>query len=223
MSAWITGAGKKISPAAVIQPAVPARIVSADVDTQEGVLERAPDSELMARLTVRDQRALVELYRRHARRLYPLIRRIVTSEGLAEEILQDVFVRLWTRAALYRAEEGHLLAWLITMARNLALDALRKDSRWRGQLEFEEALHDATPADHPAPDVDTTLSVRHALDTLPDDQRRAVELAYFAGMTHAELAAHLNQPLGTVKSRLRLALDKLRGALGQVRRVRMAP
>lgn len=193
------------------------------MESLDGVLEHAPDSELMARLTVRDQRALVELYRRHGRRLYPLIRRIVTNEGLAEEILQDVFVRLWTRASLYRADEGHLLAWLITMARNLALDALRKDGRWRGQLEFEEALHDAAQANHPALDVDTTLSVRHALDTLPDDQRRTVELAYFAGMTHAELAAHLNQPLGTVKSRLRLALDKLRGALGNVRQVRVAP
>ena len=197
--------------------------MSEDVNTQDGALERAPDSELMARLTLRDQRALVELYRRHGRRLYPLIRRIVTNEGLAEEILQDVFVRLWTRAALYRAEEGQLLAWLITMARNLALDALRKDNRWRGQLEFEESLHDASPADRVGADVDTTLSVRHALGTLPEDQRRAVELAYFSGMTHAELAVHLNQPLGTVKSRLRLALDKLRGALGQVRRVRMAP
>jgi RNA polymerase sigma-70 factor (ECF subfamily) len=193
------------------------------VDTLDGVLEHAPDSELMARLTVRDQRALVELYRRHARRLYPLIRRIVTNEGLAEEILQDVFVRLWTRASLYRAEEGHLLAWLITMARNLALDALRKDARWRGKLEFEEALHETTEAHRLEPDVDTTLSVRHALSTLPDDQRRAVELAYFAGLTHAELAVHLNQPLGTVKSRLRLALDKLRGTLGQIRQVRMAP
>jgi RNA polymerase sigma-70 factor (ECF subfamily) len=197
--------------------------MSADVDTQTGVLERAPDSDLMARLISRDQRALVELYRRHARRLYPLIRRIVTNEGLAEEILQDVFVRLWTRASLYRAEEGHLLAWLITMARNLALDALRKDVRWRGQLEFEESLHEGPPAERAGADVDTTLSVRHALRTLPDDQRRAVELAYFSGMTHAELAEHLNQPLGTVKSRLRLALDKLRGALGQVRPVRMAP
>ena len=176
--------------------------MSTGVNTQESLLEHAPDSELVGRLTLRDQRALVELYRRHARRLYPLIRRIVTNEGLAEEILQDVFVRLWTRASLYRAEEGQLLAWLITMARNLALDALRKDSRWRGQLEFEESLHEGSPAERLEPDVDTTLSVRHALSTLPDDQRRAVELAYFAGMTHAELAAHLNQPLGTVKSRL---------------------
>jgi RNA polymerase sigma-70 factor (ECF subfamily) len=177
----------------------------------------------MARLTARDQRALVELYRRHARRLYPLIRRVVGNDSLAEEILQDVFVRLWTRAALYRAEDGQLLAWLIVMARHLALDALRKEGRWRAQLEFEESLHAGAPADRPTPDVDTTLSVRHALNTLPDDQRRAVELAYFSGMTHAELAAHLNQPLGTVKSRLRLALDKLRDALGHVGRMRMAP
>ncbi len=197
--------------------------MSADVDTPDGVLERAADSELMARLTLRDQRALVELYRRHGRRLYPLIRRIVTNEGIAEEVLQDVFVRLWTRAALYRAEEGQLLAWLMTMARNLALDALRRDSRWRGQLEFEESLHESSPVDRRGSDADTTLSVRHALSGLPDDQRRTVELAYFAGMTHAELAEHLNQPLGTVKSRLRLALDKLRGALGPVARVRMAP
>lgn len=197
--------------------------MSADVERPDGVLGRAADSELMARLTRRDQEALVELYRRHSSRVYPLVRRIVTSEGLAEEIVQDVFVRLWTRAALYRADEGQLLSWLMTMARNLALDALRKDSRWRGQLEFEESLHAGSGADDRPLDVDTTLSVRNALSTLPDDQRRAVELAYFAGMTHAELALHLNQPLGTVKSRLRLALDKLRGALGQIRQAKVAP
>jgi RNA polymerase sigma-70 factor (ECF subfamily) len=207
----------------VIQAGGPARIDGQGVSTPDGVLDRAADSELMARLTGRDQRALVELYRRHARRLYPLIRRIVTNDALAEEILQDVFVRLWTRASMYRAEHGQLLPWLITMARNLALDALRRDGRWRSQLEFEEALHADPTGEGRGADVDTTLSVRHALSTLPDDQRRAVELAYFSGMTHAELAAHLNQPLGTVKSRLRLALDKLRDALGQVRQVRMAP
>ena len=207
----------------MIRGAVAARIVGQAVSTSDGVLARASDSELMSRVTARDQRALVELYGRHARRLLPLIRRIVTNESLAEEILQDVFVRLWTRAALYRADDGQLLAWLVVMARNLALDALRKDNRWRTQLEFEESLHAAAPAAHPTADVDTTLSVRHALSTLPDDQRRTVELAYFSGMTHAELAAHLNQPLGTVKSRLRLAVDKLRDALGQVRQMRMAP
>ena len=120
--------------------------------THDGVLERVPDSDLMARVTGRDQRALVELYRRHGRRLYPLIRRIVANEALAEEILQDVFVRLWTRAGLYRAEDGQLLPWLITMARNLALDALRKDGRWRAQLVFEEALHADRSGDRPIPD-----------------------------------------------------------------------
>ncbi len=167
----------------------------------------------MARLAQREQPALVELYRRHGRRVYPLIRRIVTVESLADEILQDVFIRLWNRPDHYRPEGGQLIAWLMTVARNLSLDALRREKRWRGHADLDDHLHHLVQT---APPVDTDVAslVREAVASLPADQRRTVELAYFEGLTHAELAERLAEPLGTVKSRLRLAVARLRKAIG---------
>lgn len=179
-------------------------------------IELATDAELVARLARLEQAAFVELYRRYGRRVYPLILRIVARESLAEEILQDVFLRLWTRPERYRPEAGHLLAWLLTVARNLSLDALRREHRFRGHLSIDEHVHAVLPALRPL-DAEVGMAVRDALLALPADQRRTMELAYYAGMTNEELAAHLGEPLGTVKSRLRLALGKLRKALGSDR------
>jgi RNA polymerase sigma-70 factor (ECF subfamily) len=174
----------------------------------------ATDADLVARLALGEQPALVELYRRHGRRVYPLIRRIVIDESLADEVLQDVFVRLWTRPEQYRPEAGQLLAWLMTVARNLALDALRREKKWRAHADLDDHVHHLT-ADAPGVDADVAAAVRHAMAMLPADQQRTVELAYFEGLTHAELAARLGEPLGTVKSRLRLALEKLRRGIGR--------
>lgn len=176
--------------------------------------DRATDTDLVGRLALGEQPALVELYRRYGRRLYPLIRRIVVDESLAEEVLQDVFVRLWTRPGQYRPDGGQLLAWLMTVARNLALDAVRREKKWRAHADLDDHVHHVTAAG-PGVDADMATTVRRALAALPDDQQRTVELAYFEGLTHAELAARLGEPLGTVKSRLRLALDKLRKAVAQ--------
>lgn len=183
--------------------------------TQGGEREGAADSELVRRLSIRDQEALVELYRRYGRRVYPLILRIVRSQSVADEVVQDVFLRLWTRPERYSPEAGSLLAWLLTVGRNLALDALRREHRWRRDLDLDDEVRWA------AVDcaTDVSLVVQDGLAALPEDQRTAIELAYFSGMTHAEMAAHLEEPLGTVKSRLRLALDKLRRALGRDLRV----
>ncbi|MET0555883.1 MAG: sigma-70 family RNA polymerase sigma factor [Vicinamibacteria bacterium] len=177
-------------------------------------MEHATDAELVARVGHLEQPAFVELYRRYGRRVYPLILRIVSRESLAEEILQDVFLRLWTRPDRYRPEAGHLLAWLLTVARNLALDALRREHRWRDHLEIDEQLHGSLSTRQPSVDAAVGIAVRHAVLALPDEQRRTLELAYYSGMTNEELAGHLGEPLGTVKSRLRLALGKLRKALG---------
>lgn len=174
------------------------------------------DSDLMRLVGRRDESALVELYRRYGRRVYPLIRRVVGNDGMADEVVQDVFVRLWTRPEQYRPEAGHLAAWLMTVARNLALDALRRNRRWRDQADVDDhayRLHTAAPEGG----LEAVLAVRDCLGSLPDDQRRAVELAYFEGLSHAELARRLGEPLGTVKSRLRLAFDKLRTSLGAAR------
>lgn len=184
------------------------------VHTEDGWTEQATDAELVARLKFGDEPALVEVYRRHGRRVYPLIRRIVSSDTLAEEVLQDVFVRLWTRPDRYRPEAGPLIAWLLTVARNLSLDALRKEGKWRGNVEIDDQVQDALRLATPAVDGDLQMTVRQLILALPDDQRRTLELAYYSGMTHVELAARLGEPLGTIKSRLRLALDKLRKTLG---------
>lgn len=184
------------------------------MNTPDVAPEQATDAELVSRLGRLEQPAFVELYRRYGRRIYPLILRIVARESLAEEILQDVFLRLWTRPDRYRPEAGHLLAWLLTVARNLALDALRREHRWRHHLEMDERIHASLATRGPALDADLGLAVRDALLELPAEQRHTVELAYYSGMTNEELAGHLGEPLGTVKSRLRLALGKLRKALG---------
>ncbi len=173
----------------------------------------ATDAELVARLAHREQPALVELYRRHGRRVYPLIRRIVTVESLADEILQDVFIRLWNRPDQYRPEGGQLIAWLMTVARNLSLDALRREKRWRSHADLDDHVHHLVETSSPV-DTDVASLVREAVESLPADQRRTVELAYFEGLTHAELAERLAEPLGTVKSRLRLAVAKLRKSIG---------
>jgi RNA polymerase sigma-70 factor, ECF subfamily len=179
--------------------------------TRPSDMESTADAELMDRLGLRDQRALVELYRRYARKVYPLVLRIVCDETLAEEVLQDVFVRLWTRPERYRPDAGPLIAWLLTVARNLALDARRRETRWRRDLDFDDQLYDGVASD--AESEPLAAEVRAAVTLLPENQRQAIELAYFSGMTHAEMATHLEEPLGTVKSRLRLALHKLRDAL----------
>lgn len=174
------------------------------------------DAELMPLVARRSESALVELYRRHGRRVYPLIRRIVGNDSLADEVVQDVFVRLWNRPEQYRPEGGQLAAWLTTVARNLALDALRKDRRWRDQADVDDhayRLHTAAPEGG----VEAMLAVRNCLTTLPAEQRQAVELAYFEGLSHVEVAGRLGEPLGTVKSRLRLAFEKLRASLGSAR------
>jgi len=185
------------------------------VTTPDGSLGRDTDAELVVRLRSFEQPAFLEIYRRYGRRVYPLILRIVANESLAEEIVQDVFVRLWTRPERYRPEAGQLLAWLLTVGRNLAIDALRREHRWRGHLELDELTSERLLARMPAVDAELGVTVRHALEALPAEQRRTVELAYYSGMTNGELAAHLGEPLGTVKSRLRLALGKLRKALGR--------
>jgi RNA polymerase sigma-70 factor (ECF subfamily) len=145
-----------------------------------------------------------------------MVCRIAGNEHLADEILQDVFMRLWAKASIYRPADGELATWLTVVARNLALDTLRRNSRWRGHLALDDAMFE--PAlEQPHRDRDLAILVRDALMTLSADQRRTVELAYFAGMSHSELAEHFDQPLGTVKSRLRLALVKLRDAVAGTR------
>ena len=179
--------------------------------------DRAGDQAALARMAQGDGDAVAELYDRHARPIYSLALRILGDATEAEDVVQDVFSQAWRQAARYSASRGAVGAWLLTLARSRAIDRLRaRRSRPAGATD-DRAVGQVVDA---APTVDAQVlssehvaRVRAALDELPMLQRAAIELAYFEGLTHAEIAARLEQPLGTVKTRIRLAMLKLRDAL----------
>lgn len=175
----------------------------------------ARDEELAARLTARDALALAELYERYGRAIYSLALRILRDRESADELVQDVFLRLWHQPERYLAERGRFATWLLSVAHHRAIDLLR---RRKGQRQPGGDDLTALPANHPAPDdavVESELrrTVRQALATLPEPQRRSLELAYFDGLTQSEIAARTGEPLGTIKTRMRLGMLKLREQL----------
>ncbi len=176
----------------------------------------AQDSALIAQVLGRQPEALLELYRKYKTRVYSLVLRIVRDRSTAEEILQDTFFRLWQRPEYYDPEKGPLIAWLLTVARNLALDHFRKESRRLPTCvltnegnAFLERVPDLTALEDPS----LGPALRQALKQLPPEQRTAIEMAYFEGLTHSELAERLGESLGTVKTRIRLGLGKMREAM----------
>ena len=176
------------------------------------------DGVLMERLMQRDASALEELYDRYARPVYSLVLRISQQPASAEEIVQDVFLLLWCNAARYHASRGPLEPWLFTLARNRALDFLRlkREKQRRREDSFELEMSNAVSAPNPVALIDGARRaerVRACVGALPEPQRRAIELAFFEGMTHSEIAAALSEPLGTVKSWIRNVLTHLRESL----------
>jgi len=176
-----------------------------------------PDLALVRRLLQRDVNAFEELYDRHSRIVYGLVLRILQQASTAEEVVQDVFLQLWRNAAQYDTSRGPFLPWLLTLSRNRALDHLRlKSERQRRREDQTEEL----PAVVTVPDFESRLDekrralrVRELVGELQPQQRRAIELAYFEGLTHSEIAAKLQEPLGTVKSWIRNGLLKLKEGL----------
>jgi RNA polymerase sigma-70 factor (ECF subfamily) len=177
----------------------------------------SPDATLAERLLRRDVSAFEELYDRHSRIVYGLVLRIVQHAASAEEVAQDVFLQLWRNASHYDGSRGAFLPWLLTMARNRALDHLRlKSERQRRREEQSEEL----PPVVSAPDFESSLDqkrrtarVRELMSALEPRQRRAIELAFFEGLTHSEIASALQEPLGTVKSWIRNGLLRLKEGL----------
>jgi RNA polymerase sigma-70 factor (ECF subfamily) len=176
------------------------------------------DAALMEQLVRHEPGALDQLYDRYARVVFSLVVRISQQAALAEEIVQDVFLQLWRNAHRYQAGRGPLEPWLLTMARNRALDHLRM--KREKQRRREDALDAIEPRDFRAPSPEAAVDqnrraerVRTVMRALPDVQRRAIELAFFEGMTHSEIAASMSEPLGTVKSWIRNGLGRLREAL----------
>jgi RNA polymerase sigma-70 factor (ECF subfamily) len=181
-------------------------------------LERS-DEELVRLVRGRDERAFELLYYRYADLVYSVALRILADPGLAQDVAQEVFLRLWRAPDSYDVARGRFSNWLMSVARNRAVDEVRM----RGRRRLREVTPTAMvedPPDGQAPDPATAAqveveaaAVRRALRALPQEQRLALELAYFGGMTQQEIAQALGQPLGTVKTRTRLAMKKLRHAL----------
>jgi len=160
---------------------------------------------------------VAELYDRHARPIYSLALRILGDATEAEDIVQEVFSQAWRQAARYSASRGAVAAWLMTLARSRAIDRLRAKRARPGDASDERVAGQLVDAGPPADSLvlssEQVARVRAALDELPLLQRAAIELAYYEGLTHAEIADRLEQPLGTVKTRIRLAMLKLRDVL----------
>ena len=180
------------------------------------------DEYLLTLVANQDVAAYERLYDRHARTIYGLILRIVRQSSVAEELLQEVFWQIWRDAGQYN-EGGAAAAWMFRIGRNRSLDELRR-RKARPQTDDDatvENAHRALGAEQPSAESEAEYQLnRHAiiaaLDDLPPEQRVCVELAYFEGLTHAEVSARLDIPPGTVKSRLRIGMEKLERSLRRV-------
>jgi len=185
-------------------------------------LSQEAERSLLQRLRLRDESALAELYDRLAPWVLGLAGRILQDDDEAEEVLSDVFVQLWAHVDQHDPRRGPLVPWVLQIARNRALDLLRRRRRWWRKAERWErarAAEDDGVAPEPEPHEASVpgwpvhREVHAALAALPEEQRRVVQLAYFEGLTHSEIARVTGQPLGTVKTRLRLAQGRLAEAL----------
>jgi len=170
----------------------------------------ASDATLIARLVERDESALAALYDRYAGMLSSVLNRILRDTQAAEEILQDIFYQLWRTAAQFDPGRGSLPGWLLVIARNRAISRLRRHNPASGEELLENTVVLPTNLESTIAQRQLIGKVKGALDSLPKEQRAAIELAYFEGLTHSEIAARTGDPLGTVKTRLRSALETLK-------------
>lgn len=191
------------------------------LESAEIPIPELDDEMLLQLISAHDESALSSLYERYARLLYSIALRITNDRTAAEEVLQDVFHSVWQRATTFRPNAGSVSSWLSGIARNRAIDELR--SRWHRTREWE------TPFDHlpelHLPDLSGAVErgleqlavlrtdLRNALSALPNLQRQAIEMAYYGGLSSTEIAAQLDEPVGTIKGRLRLGMEKLREGL----------
>ena len=177
------------------------------------------DRELVERLKRRDQHAMADLYDRYGRVAYAVIVRIVKDGGIAEDLAQETFLRVWNRVAAFDAEKGSLGAWVLTVARNRAIDYVRSvQNRMREnvyELDASETPVLFTTIEANILNSDRARRLKAAFGKLNEKQRQVIELGYFEGLSQTEMADRMQQPLGTVKTWCRTALLKLREELGE--------
>jgi RNA polymerase sigma-70 factor (ECF subfamily) len=207
----------------VTRPENPGRFPSASGPAPPLALAR--QAALRARLVARDERALVELIDLATPWLLGLVQGMLRDQDEAEEVVAQVFTIAWERVGTLGDKHETIVPWLLRVARNRSIDRLRRRARLRrkaARLEAYEAAGSGSvpfrePDESAQPGWHVHRSVHAALATLPEEQGTVVRLAYFAGLTHSEIAQQLGIPMGTVKTRLRLAVDKLRTALAPIR------
>jgi RNA polymerase sigma-70 factor (ECF subfamily) len=186
-------------------------------------VRRLGDEELMSLVESKDPAAFEAFFDRHGGAAYSLAHRIVGDRNAAEDVAQEAFLSIWRSRAGYDRARGSVRAWVLGIVRNRAIDALRRDARpGVPQLAFDDdALLESRPAeertDSEAARRETAREVRGALSDLPNDQSKVIQLAYFGGFSHSEIAEMLGMPLGTVKGRMRLGLEKMRGRIAELR------
>lgn len=191
-----------------------------DVFPDEGLYSGLNDEELMQRLEFRDLAAFRTLFARYGNLVYSTTYRVLRDPHLAEDMVQEIFLRLWRKPESYTPSRGRFATWLTSVSRNRAVDEVRSRNR---RYRHETASPEQREREVPAPDTedpafsaelaDQRRIILTALSNLPDEQRKTIELAYFGGFTQQEIAEMLDQPLGTVKTRIRLGMQKLRSAL----------
>jgi RNA polymerase sigma-70 factor (ECF subfamily) len=191
-----------------------------DVSPNETGYTELDDEELMQRLVYRDLWAFRTLYDRYGNLVYSAALRVVRDPQIAEDMVQEIFLRIWRKPDSYVSQRGRFVTWLTSVTRNRAVDEVRSRGR---RFRYETASPEEQEREVPASDAndpaltaelaDQRRLILAALAQIPDEQRQIIELAYFGGLTQQEIADRLAQPLGTVKTRIRLGMQKLRAAL----------
>jgi RNA polymerase sigma-70 factor, ECF subfamily len=183
-------------------------------------LSPTADDQLVARIAKGEAAALEELYERYVRQCFGLALRILQNAALAEEVVQEVFLKLWAQPGSYSSQRGKFGSWLLSLVHHRCIDELRRRYHTEVALEHPDTGGILSTAPDPDPEPadqvwlhEQQVAVRDALSQIPENQRQVIELAYFGGLSHSEIAARLNQPLGTVKTRIRLGMQSLRQIL----------
>jgi RNA polymerase sigma-70 factor, ECF subfamily len=190
------------------------------MEVRGGRAERLADEELMPLIGAKNPDAFEVLYDRHGGAAYSLAYRILGDRAAAEDVTQEAFISIWRSGARYDRGRGSVRSWMLSIVRNRAIDALRSKAARAPRLSFdEEAILEQRPADDRTDEEairrEAADQLRGALGGLPGDQSRVIELAYFGGFSQSEIARMLGVPLGTVKGRMRLGLEKIRGDLAE--------